>query len=81
LDKPAGAFHIVEQRSAGVHAPPISLSSSRALGGDRGAASSSAANDELIAELDAADHAAVLDAIATTRRRRAQPRVTIPDRL
>src|SRR5439155_25114620 len=37
-------------------------------------------NDEIIDELDAADRRVVLDAIATTRRFRAQLRVTIPDR-
>jgi hypothetical protein len=37
-------------------------------------------NDQIIDELDPADRAAVLDAIATTRRFRAQLRVTIPDR-
>ena len=37
-------------------------------------------NDQLIDELDAADRAAVLEAIAVTRRLRAQLRVTIPDR-
>jgi signal transduction histidine kinase len=37
-------------------------------------------NDQLIDELDPADRAAVLEAIATTRRLRAQLRVTVPDR-
>jgi integrase len=37
-------------------------------------------NDQIIDELDPADRAAVLEAIATTRRLRAQLRVTIPDR-
>jgi integrase len=37
-------------------------------------------NDQLIAELDPADRTAVLEAIATTRRLRAQLRVTVPDR-
>jgi len=37
-------------------------------------------NDQIITELDPADRAAVLEAIATTRRLRAQLRVTIPDR-
>jgi hypothetical protein len=37
-------------------------------------------DDQIIDELDPADRAAVLDAIATTRRFRAQLRVTIPDR-
>jgi len=37
-------------------------------------------NEQIIDELDLADRAAVLDAIATTRRFRAQLRVTIPDR-
>jgi integrase len=37
-------------------------------------------NDQIIDELDPADRAAVLEAIATTRRFRAQLRVTIPDR-
>ena len=37
-------------------------------------------NDQIIAELDPADRTAVLEAIATTRRLRAQLRVTIPDR-
>ncbi len=37
-------------------------------------------NEQIIDELDPADRAAVLDAIATTRRFRAQLRVTIPDR-
>ena len=37
-------------------------------------------NDELIDAFDPADRAAVLEAIATTRRLRAQLRVTIPDR-
>ena len=37
-------------------------------------------NEQIIDELDPADRAAVLDAIATTRRLRAQLGVTIPDR-
>jgi hypothetical protein len=37
-------------------------------------------NEQIIDELDPADRAAVLDAIATTRRFRAQLRVAIPDR-
>lgn len=37
-------------------------------------------NDQLIAELDPGDRVAVLEAIATTRRLRAQLRVTVPDR-
>ena len=37
-------------------------------------------NDQIIEELDPADRAAVLEAIATTRRLRAQLRVTIPER-
>jgi len=37
-------------------------------------------NDQIIDELDPSDRAAVLEAIATTRRFRAQLRVTIPDR-
>lgn len=37
-------------------------------------------NDQIIEELDPADRAAVLDAIATARRLRAQLRGTIPDR-
>jgi integrase len=37
-------------------------------------------NDQIIDELEPADRAAVLDAIATTRRLRAQLNVTIPDR-
>jgi hypothetical protein len=37
-------------------------------------------NDQVIDELDPADRGAVLEAIATTRRFRAQLRVTIPDR-
>lgn len=37
-------------------------------------------NEEIINELDPADRAAVLEAIASTRRLRAQLRVTIPDR-
>jgi hypothetical protein len=37
-------------------------------------------NDQILEELDPADRATVLEAIATTRRLRAQLRVTIPDR-
>jgi plasmid stability protein len=37
-------------------------------------------NDQIIDELDPAERAAVLDAIATARRVRSQLRVTIPDR-
>jgi integrase len=37
-------------------------------------------NDQIVNELEPGDRAAVLDAIATTRRLRAQLRVTIPDR-
>ena len=37
-------------------------------------------NDQVIEELDPGDRAAVLEAIATTRRLRAQLAVTIPDR-
>jgi len=37
-------------------------------------------NEQIIEELDPADRAAVLEAIATTRRLRAQLRVTIPER-
>ena len=37
-------------------------------------------NDQILDELDPADRATVLEAIATTRRLRAQLRVTIPDR-
>lgn len=37
-------------------------------------------NEEIINELDPADRAAVLEAIATTRRLRAQLRVVVPDR-
>jgi integrase len=37
-------------------------------------------NDQIIDELDPADRAAVLEAIATTRRLRAQLRITIPER-
>jgi integrase len=37
-------------------------------------------NDQIIEELDPADRAAVMEAIATTRRLRAQLRVTIPER-
>lgn len=49
-------------------------------GGDLGGACVDPRNDQIIDELDPADRAAGVDAIAITRRLRAQLRVVVPDR-